>query len=165
MNKHSIVTIVFMVIGLVFFPGCKPELSIDYDAVERANREGITVTFQGDACEIDGPDVLLVGEYHFILNDISQISNADLFVSKLTDGHTYQDLIDPQTTPGEYYPKPYWVVYATKETMVDSTTGQRSYDIKLESGEYAIYVYGLTESAEKWLWFCLPITVLDKPNG
>jgi hypothetical protein len=138
---------------------------LDLEAVEKATTEGIEITFHGEACEVDAPDRLLVGEYHFTLNDQSQLTSAQLYVARITEGHSYADLLTPQIKPGEYYPKPDWLIYAKKIGSIDPSTGQRSYDVTLEPGEHAVYVYGFQPTGEQWLWFCVPITAVERSDG
>ena len=91
--------------------------------------------------------------------------NKGIYVSHLTDGHTYQELLDPQSEPGEYYPKPNWVVYATKrdfEFERNEAGTELAWTFFLEEeGEYAIYIGG---SKPDDLWFCAPLQVVEDPD-
>jgi hypothetical protein len=101
---------------------------------------------------------LPAGEYHFTLENQSPLVQANLYVAKITGDHEFQELIDLAPSPGEHYNKPDWLIYAKKYGSQDPKTGQMSYDVTFETGEYAIYVYGWQESGKDWLWFCQPIT-------
>jgi hypothetical protein len=165
MLKHlTLILLGFLVISCSTGPAPEQPL-LDIEAVEKAATEGIVVTFHGEACEVDSPDRLLAGEYDFTLKDLSQLTSAQLLVARITDGHSYPDLLTPQNTPGEYYPKPDWLIYAKKIGSVDISTGQWSYEVTLEPGEHAVYVYGFQPTGEQWLWFCVPIMAIQASNG
>jgi hypothetical protein len=160
-----------ILISLIFLTAaCAPSLPsnqpvLDAEAVEQAATEVIEVTFYGESCDVSAPEVLPVGEYSFVLKDLDGKTSAELYVARLTDGHTYQDLLEPQDSPGDYYPKPNWLIYATNIRTVNASTGERSYEVTLESGEHAIYI-GNRLPTNKWgLWFCVPLMVVELPLG
>jgi hypothetical protein len=164
MFKHiALIALIILVVSCSVGPALDQPLS-DTEAVEKAATEGIEVTFHGESCDVDAPSTLPIGEYHFTLNDQSQLTSSDLIVARITGGHTYQELLDLQPTPGEYYPKPDWLIYVKRIGSIDPSTGQRSYEVTLELGELAVYVYGLTQKAEEWLWFCMPILGVEVTN-
>ncbi len=133
-------------------------------AVEQAVTEGIEVTFYGDSCDVSAPEILPVGEYSFILKNLGKTS-ATLYVSRITEGHTYQDLLDPQESPGDYYPKPDWVIYARKIGHGENSVGEIIYDVTLEAGLHAIYVSNRLPTSEWGLWFCVPLMVEEPPSS
>lgn len=159
MAKHLLlVSLVFLMASCN--TGLKTDQTLlDTEAVEKATTGGIEVTFHGESCDVDAPDILPVGKYSFTLNNLSESTSLNLYVAKITDGHSYQDLLDFQNSPGEYFPKPDWLIYAKKIGSVDPSTGQVSYKITLEPGEHAIYVWS------RLLWFCKPIMVVDPSTG
>lgn len=123
--------------------------------------EAINVIFDGKECTVSGPTSVPTGEHYFVV-DSPRYFGLDLYVSMLVDGHTYQDLLDPQTEPGRYYPKPSWVVYATKvdgppsgRILADDET---EYQYTLDQPEHlhAIYL-----GSPGTLWFCSPLEVTD----
>jgi hypothetical protein len=121
----------------------------------------IEVTFHGESCDVTSPEVLPVGKYVFVLKDLDRTTSATLYISRLTDGHTYQDLLEPQDAPGDYYPKPDWVVYALKIGHPTNSSGETTYDVTLEAGEHAIYVSNWLPTSEWGLWFCAPLMVVE----
>ncbi|MFW2383012.1 MAG: hypothetical protein ACN4GZ_14760, partial [Acidimicrobiales bacterium] len=87
-----------------------------------------------------------------------------LFVSVLEDGHAYQELIDLQTAPGRYYPKPQWVIYSqriTPDAPIELAPIQHVVGYDLEPGRHAIY-FG---TANNGLWFCAPLLVTDPSSS
>jgi hypothetical protein len=70
--------------------------------------DDIRVTFDGNECTMRGPSEIPAGEYQFIWEDKSDLYPA-LYVGLIHEGHTYQDLLDRQGTPGKYVTKPSWV--------------------------------------------------------
>jgi hypothetical protein len=121
----------------------------------------IEVTFYGEACDTSAPEELPAGEYLFILNDLDGTTNAELYVGRITGGHTYQELLDPQETPGFYYPKPDWLSYARKRGHGSNPEGELRYDVTLEAGEHAIYVANRPPVVSWGLWFCAPVMVVE----
>ena len=120
------------------------------------------VIFDGTECTVLGPTELPTGKYSFVLKDLSKI-NVNLYVSRLTDGKTYQDLLDGQSEPGEYYPKPDWVVHAIEPGSAWSKPdgGEVHTYFLTREGEYAIY---LGTDVPPSLWFCAPLRVIEAPS-
>ena len=120
----------------------------------------IEVTFDGTECTVSGPTELPTGDHKFVLKDLSE-QNQVLYVSLLLDGKTYQDLLDLQSEPGEYYPKPSWVVH-TKGGMRRNAKGEHVWTYSLDiEGEHAIY---LGSAFPHSLWFCAPLKVIEAPS-
>ncbi len=118
-----------------------------------------TVTQAEDGCTVLGPAEVPAGQtYYFIVKNPYPLK-ADLYVSRLTDGKTFPDLLEPQRSPGAYYPKPSWVVYAKSEpeqarefsgatVLADD---ERVEAFSVDPGPHAIYTY-----IGQKLWFCAP---------
>jgi hypothetical protein len=133
----------------------EPEL--DPAAVERAVESGIEVIFYGEECETTAPEVLPAGDYDFYITDKDENTSASLYVARITEGHVYQDLLDPQEEPGVYYPKPDWLIYADTIDAEFIDTDQKRFTKTLEEGEHAVYIY----TRPTGLWFCVPIMVVE----
>lgn len=123
--------------------------------------EAIDVTFDGKECTVAGPTSVPTGEHYFVVSSPSYFG-MDLYVSMMVDDHRYQDLLDPQTRPGEYYPKPSWVVYATQTDGPPSgrilAEDEREYQYTLDQPEHPHVIYLGTARS---LWFCSPLEVVD----
>jgi len=116
--------------------------------------EAIEVTFDGNECIVTGPTELPVGEYDFILKDLSE-ENVRLWVSLLLDGKTFQDLVDlHEWESGVHWDKPSWVKRADMIRRGDQVF---TFILKKE-GEYAIY---LGTSQPFMIWFCAPIMIIE----
>ena len=122
--------------------------------------EAIEVTFDGNECIVTGPTELPTGEHSFLLKDLSGQAQV-LYVPHLLDGKTFQDMVDLQSEPGVYYPKPSWCIHAeaTREWIAE---GEDLYTFYLnKEGEHAILLgswYPLS------LWFCAPLKVMEAPS-
>jgi hypothetical protein len=104
---------------------------------------------------------LPVGEYKFIFKNLSG-KTVDLNVIRLTDGRTYQDLLDLQSEPGEYIPEPSWIVSAIKRgTEWNESKGEKVYTFSVEEGEHAIEIW---VNYPTGIWFCAPLKVIEAPE-
>ena len=117
------------------------------------------VNFYGESCDTTAPNELPRGKYLFNLIQKGKLI-ADLYVAKITGGHVYEDLLEPQKTPGLYYPKPEWLIIANYERISDPEIPDDEfwYSVEFEIGKYAIYTYTIENEG---LWFCSPITIVD----
>ena len=81
--------------------------------------------------------------------------DVEIWPARLEDGKTFQDLLDKQSEPGEYVPRPDWAVQSFK-----FSSDRQVWTINLDkAGEYAIGVGGYNPDS---LWFCAPlIKVID----
>ncbi len=119
------------------------------------------VIFDGETCTVSGPTSVSTGQHYFVLNDLSDLY-VGLYVSMLVDDHRFQDLLDLQPAPGVYFPKPSWVIYATKaynepsgRALTEDETEQE-YTLDQSEHEHAIYV-----GPDDGLWFCSALEVTD----
>ena len=122
----------------------------------------ILVTFTGDECTVSGPTELPTGNNTFVLKDLSG-QYHELYVSILLDGHTYQDVLDLQSEPGEYVPKPRWVVHTLKiERAWNESNGEEVYTFRFyREGEHAIYIGSYSPLS---IWHCGPLMVVESPS-
>jgi len=89
-----IITVLFVITACG--TGAKSQPVLDNEFVAQAIEEGIEVTFYGDRCTDLGKVVLPKGEYTFVFRNMLGKGTADLHVSQLVDGYTYQDLLELQ---------------------------------------------------------------------
>ena len=124
--------------------------------------EGIEVTFDGNECTVSGPTELPIGEHSFFFKDLSG-QNQVLYVSHLLDGHTFQDLLDLQSEPGEYYPRPGWAVHARNLGIEwNESVGAQVYTFSIDyDGEHSIHIGRYSPDS---LWFCAPLEVIEAPS-
>ena len=117
----------------------------------------IDVTFYGDECSLSGPAEVPTGQYPFIWNNLSDNQSVDFWVSRIREGSTYQDILDLQDEPGQYFPKP---------PTIDHAPGYFSFSEEVwlfmleEPGNYYISVGASTHS----MWNCGPsFQVIETP--
>ena len=160
-RNAGLLTILFLV-GSLIINGCRTQ---EETAIEQSPPTDlpvptmipgspIEVIYTGEECEVIGPQEVPIGSYPIILNDQSG-NFAALWVAKLNDGKTFQDLLEPQTEQREYYPAPDWIEYPRRYT--DADKGYSVYILD-EPGEYAIYIYTPSPVV---LWFCRPLFVIE----
>ena len=149
-------TVLALGVTLIVLAGCGPSPT----PTPTATPTPIVVTFDGNECTVSGPTELPTGEHSFLVKDLSG-QRLLLYVSRLVDGKTFQDMLDLQSEPGEYYSKPSWVIYPgrTSERIAE---GEDLFTFSLDKeGEHAIYLFG------DWplsLWFCAPLKVMEAPS-
>jgi hypothetical protein len=111
------------------------------------------VTFDGNGCTVSGPTEVPIGDYSFLFNNTSG-RRAKLVVGQLLDGHTFQDLLDLQTEPGDTFGIEPWMstpFYYTKDHKV--------YTVSLdEAGEHCT---SISEYKHVGIWLCAPFQVIE----
>ena len=145
-KKLFVLLAVIIAFSLILIIVCKPTAEI-------------VVTFDGEECTVSGPSVLSTGSHSFILNDLSD-KKVDLWIGRLLEGKTVQDLFDEQGEPSVWWPKPNWFYYTQQigtEWINDNGGEVWTYSLN-EEAEYVIYV-GIYKKDTKNLWFC-PQTLL-----
>ena len=69
------------------------------------------VTFDGASCAVDGPVTVPAGDRSFVVTNLSEWESIPLYVVRLTDEHSFQDLADLQAERGgapAYFSTPGW---------------------------------------------------------
>ena len=114
------------------------------------------VTFDGNGCTVSGPTEVPTGDYSFLLNNTSD-RRVKLVVGQLLDGHTFQDLVDLQTEPGDTFGIEPWMskpFYYTKDHKI--------YTVSLdEAGEHVI---SISVYKHLGIWLCVPFQVIETPS-
>ena len=105
-----------LVIGCIFLAlltGCvTPALEIPKPNLEPSPEVVVEmgdVIFDGSECTVTVPTELPPGRYSIVLKNLSE-EDVKIWTQRITEGKTYQDLLDLQNEPGEYVPEPDWVV-------------------------------------------------------
>ena len=120
------------------------------------------ILFTGEDCIVTGPDMVESGDYTFKFIDKSGI-HGYLQIFHLTEGKTYQDILDPQSEPGELYPKPRWVHDGTQ--IESDSQVVRDYSIDIETwrlDEVGIHVISCYLGLPHKCWFAAPVNVQEK---
>ena len=124
----------------------------------------ILVTFTGNECTSTVPAELPVGEHQFVIRDLSA-NNPEfgLSVGYYLDGHTYQDILDMQSEPGEYFPKPSWVVESRMKLVgTENWPIDKVYTFYLDTvGEHGFSADALYPPSH---WECGSFQVVEAPS-
>jgi hypothetical protein len=121
------------------------------------------VIFDGTGCTVSGSTELTPGRYSFVLRNLTE-GDVTLFVRRLTDGKTFQDLLDLQSEPGEYIPRPDWVARIVEQGIAwQKPDGGEVHTYKLISeGEYAVSIWSWeTDTGTQRIWLCAPFRVIE----
>lgn len=115
------------------------------------------VTFDGAGCVSEAPETLPADKHSFLVVN-STDTELSLWITLLIGDVTYQDLLDQQSEPGEFFPAPYDVRTPVKlADKWDDSLGGKFYKFSFyEEGDYVIALGGLNMDA---LWFCAPLHI------
>lgn len=160
-NGLILITVLFVIVACG--PSATPQPTLDAEAVAKAADEGIEVTFYGDKCTDFGMVVLPEGEYTFVLRDMIAKGTADLHLSQLLDGNTYQDLLELQGGDLKMWnvDLDYHTLANHIDTEYDLSAGIKRVTYALEEGEHAVFILnvkpeeGVTEQV-----YCFPIMIV-----
>lgn len=166
MNKH-----IFFIASLFLLASCSssttPQPTLDVNVLKQIVDEGIEVIFYGDSCTDFGLVVLPEGEYTIVFRDQVDKGTADVHVSQLRDGYTYQDLLEMQ----EGDPKmcnvdtDYHTLANQIDAEFDFSSGIKRVTFELEEGEHAVYVLNVKpEEIVTEQYYCFPILIIDNPS-
>jgi hypothetical protein len=133
-------------------PSTTPTEKVSIEEMEQNISSVFEIFYDGTGCTVSGPLEISPGYYVVNLNDQTDEMN-NIYISHLISGHKHQDLIDLQPGPGIYFPRPNWVILATKYFSFDLN----NWIFRLEEpGEYSIYI-----GASNTVWFCSPLRVVE----
>jgi hypothetical protein len=119
----------------------------------------IEVSFDGEVCTTVGSGVVPTGVQSFVLEDLSGLGLADVRTMAIVDDHTYQDLLDLQSEPGEYVALPQWAEWPlttfepVDRELAENETGKT---LILEPGQHGIVI-----STGQRSWFCGALEVTE----
>jgi len=130
----------------------------------KAESDELVATFDGNECKWEGPTELPVGEHSIIF-----INSTDKFVEFLVrkiigEGIIYQDYLDFQPAPGEYFVPPGdWHMGMGKFQLErDEKRDAYIYTFSFDSsGEYFSRVYAKISSDEEGMLLCGPLTIVE----
>jgi hypothetical protein len=122
------------------------------------------VVFDGKDCTVDGPTELPAGVHAFKFIDTSDFI-GEVYLIYLQEGKTFQDNIDLQNEPGDWYPKPEWAYYDARYSSkrLESNGSKVTLSTwKLDRvGEHTILCY--VPRPQK-LWFAAPLMIIETPS-
>lgn len=122
------------------------------------------VTFDGTDCIVNVPAELPPGRYSIVFYDDVNELDANMWISRLVDGKTFQDALDLQAEPGDYVPEQDWLVNAieTETARYRPDDGEVHTYRFISEGEYLIGVWAYEEPTTPWyIWFCAPFWVKE----
>jgi len=153
MSRALSLAAVVIIAGIIAACGSDDDSTSTSLLSEAANEAVIEVSFDGSGCTADGPSTIPAGEHSFLLTDTTDRFRTEMWVRYLTDGHTYQDILDLQNDaggPGTYIPHPEFVVHAPMTRPQSSPSdNQLQYHHALEPGPHALVVGG-----NDVVWLC-----------
>jgi hypothetical protein len=177
-NLKKISKLTILVLVFTFLTGCAslslpasptptsvPPIKTPIPATEQSFTDIVTdfeILFTGEDCFVTGPDMVESGDYTFKFIDKSGI-HGYLQIFHLTESKTYQDILDPQSEPGELYPKPRWVHDGTQ--IESDSQVVRDYSIDIETwrlDEVGIHVISCYLGLPHKCWFAAPVNVQEK---
>ena len=120
------------------------------------------VIFDEDGCTYSGPSELTTGDHSFVFKDLSD-QNQELWSGQITGGHTYQDLLDLQSEPGEYIPKPNWLYHPRLLSQeMDESVGAEVYTWRfVMEGDYELTAGTYSPPS---VWICGSFQVVAAPD-
>lgn len=165
--KQISILIVILILISACGQSATPQPVLDDEFVARVRQEGLEVTFDGETCTDLGQVVLPEGEYTLTFVDEPHKGTADLHVSQLVNGHTFQELVDLQGGDRTKWnvDESYHVLANQIGGKYDISTGIKKVTFALEEGEYTVFVLNvkpvevITEQ-----FFCFPITIVKEPS-
>lgn len=148
------------ILMMLLLVGCSaPAATPTSEPLPGPNAEWIEITCGENGCTVSGPTKLSTGEHSFVLKGLSE-QNQQLYLAYYINGKTFQDLLDLQDEPGEFFPKPHWAIHPTLlDKSWDDSIGGEVYTFRFDEGEYGIAVdniYGF--------WLCSSFQVIEAPS-
>ena len=123
------------------------------------------VTFDGNDCKVKGPTNLQAGVYYFTFINTSNL-NGEMYIVYLDEGYTTQDLLDGQSEPSEWYPKPPWVHYdRLNSSKIEKSEGKKVNTttwILDRVGEHTILCY---VNSPRLLWIPAAIIIQETSSS
>jgi len=114
-----------LILTIAMLSGCSP----------RAETRAITLTFDGETCQYDGPSAIPEGEVTIVLNNQSEYEMS-LWAARLDEGKTWQDILDYIGQPGSSVELPSWAEWRVLASKAPDNPDATVYT--LEKGLYAV---------------------------
>ena len=153
MKKIILLTLVIS-FSIIILINCKT--TTESKKTDNGTTDEIVVTFDENGCTVTGPSVLPTGKHSFVLNNLYDL-NQVLYLLLIDDGYTYQDLVDLQSEPGVWWPKPTWCSHVKLWDEEWIEEGKSVYTFNLDTkGNYVIYTYS---DNPRTLWFGGPLRI------
>ena len=123
------------------------------------------VMFDGKDCTVDGPAELPAGKHSFIFINTSDLM-GEVSLIYLRKDKTFQDNLDLQNEPGDWFPKQEWAYpdYRYSSEQLESngrTVTLSTWGLSLV-GEHTILCY--VGPRDQKLWFAAPLMIIEPPS-
>ncbi len=126
--------------------------------------QDIEITFDGERCHYDGPEVSAEGQVIIILHNPTDHEHLHLHLFTFAEGYTWQDMVELQggtTTPG---PAPHWA-HAISPTSLDGEASTnlfkeryyQEWEFSLDPGSYGILC--AAHADPRGIWLAAPLEV------
>lgn len=153
MKKIYLLTLVIS-FSIILLISCKT--TTESKTNDSTPTEQIVVTFDENGITVSGVSVLPTGKHSFILNNLYDL-NQVLYLVLCDEGYTYQHLIDLQSEPGVWWPKPTWCSYVKLWDEEWIEEGKSVYTFNLDTkGDYIIFTYSENPRS---LWLGGPLRI------
>ena len=150
----------------LFISSCMTSQQTPAESPEDVVIEAGEVIFNGTDCSVTGESKLPPGKYSYVLQDESEYE-AQLFIGRLLEGKTTQDMIDLQGEPGAYLPRQEYdeaFDYAVEPGSAKEKPDGRVHTYILNTeGEYTIGIWSY-EMETVPVWFCAPLWIEEIPS-
>ena len=156
--------VLLLVMAVLFVSACTTSQPAPTESPEEVVIEVGEVIFDGTECTVTGRTKLPPGKYSYVLRDESEYE-VQMYIGRLLEGKTTQDMLDLQGEPGAYLPKAvtdeaYDWAYEPGSARLKPDGGEIHTYILTDEGEYTVGVWSYeTETIPFTIWFCAPLWV------
>lgn len=123
-------------LALACLPGCSTvEKNPEVEPAPTSETREVTLKFDAKTCEYEGPEIIREGDLTISLLNESDY-DASIWIVRIDDGKTWQDMLDYIGTPGSNVHPPPWSSGSIMTTTSPNHLNARIYTLK--QGLYAI---------------------------
>jgi hypothetical protein len=161
--------VLLLVMAVLIVSACTTSQPVPTDIPEDVVIEVGAVIFDGKECTVTGETKLPPGKYSYVLQDESEYE-VQMFIGRLLEGKTNQDILDLQGEPGARLPKAvldeaYDWAYEPGIARLKPDGGEIHTYILTDEGEYTVGVWSYeTETIPFTEWFCAPLWIEEAPS-
>ena len=113
----------------------------------------IEVTYDGEGCTSDVREAVPAGVHDFVFANTSDQIMVELYVRRLEEGHTYEEVVELQSVaggPGAYFARPSWSLSVPMPSPPERLADDRvQYTHDVQPGSFAVVVGTSTQ-----IWLC-----------
>ena len=160
---------VFLLVALLLVTACATTQPVPTETPEDVVIEVGEVIFDGTECTVTGETKLPPGKYSYVLQDESEYE-VQMYIGRLLDGKTTQDMLDLQGEPGAYvsaavFDEEYAQAVEPGAAWYKPDGGEVHTYILSTEGEYNVGIWSYeTETIPFTVWFCAPLWIDETPS-